>query len=129
MTAADTSDPVHHRFYHDVWRNIATSNTSIYDELDGPNSYEKVRTIAELKEALVNTPMVDFSLTTHTDAVDENDFSAKLQLPHTTNATDVKGLTSKLRGFLVHFPLHFLEQEDLSVSTLTRTIVGNDVFT
>jgi hypothetical protein len=124
----DTTDPIHPNFFNDVWLAVATRNTSIYDELDGPNSYERITTITQLKEALVTTPLVHYkpkdSDRSGMSSMDAGaDFSSRLQLPHTTTeVNDVDALTAQIKGHLVKFPLSFLEEEDLSVG---GSLIGN----
>jgi phospholipase D1/2 len=102
MCLSDFSDPICDHIYHDVWLSIAHTNTTLYDELDGPLSYERCFTVDEYEKALAAKPFL--------------------------NSSDplVESFLVRIKGHLVMWPLKFLEKENM-LSAATQ-VLASDLF-
>jgi hypothetical protein len=92
--SADLTDPICPEIFNELWVSIANSNSAIYNDLDGDASYDRCRTLAQYRLALSSKPMVD-----------TNDVKQ-----------EVISRVSQLRGFLVLWPIRFLEEEGISMT-------------
>jgi hypothetical protein len=99
----DLSDPFS-PFTTELWDKTAKSNTAVYDSLDGNTSVYRCTTTQQFKSALAahNNP-------SYLDPV-------------------VKHSVAEIKGFLINWPQTLLENEDLSPSLATRTLVPNELW-
>mmetsp|Transcript_13874 Transcript_13874/g.30604 ORF Transcript_13874/g.30604 Transcript_13874/m.30604 type:complete len:479 (+) Transcript_13874:1-1437(+) len=101
--SVDLSDPFS-PFTTELWDKTAKSNTAVYDSLDGNTSVYRCTTTQQFKSALAayNNP-------SYLDP-------------------DVKHSVAEIKGFLINWPQTLLENEDLSPSLATRTLVPNELW-
>ncbi|XP_036420289.1 phospholipase D2 [Colossoma macropomum] len=85
----DIDDPVSDQFFNDVWNKIAQSNASIYETVFRCLPLDSIRNMRELQEHVSTRNLAQ---------TDPEQASRELQA---------------IRGILVHFPLHFLCEENL----------------
>uniref|UniRef100_A0A3B4C926 phospholipase D n=1 Tax=Pygocentrus nattereri TaxID=42514 RepID=A0A3B4C926_PYGNA len=85
----DIDDPVSDQFFNDVWNKIAQSNASIYETVFRCLPLDSIRNMRELQEHVSTRNLAQ---------TDPERASRELQA---------------VRGILVHFPLHFLCEENL----------------
>lgn len=99
----DISDPIS-KETTDYWNYISNKNSSVYDELDGNLSVYRVKSI--------------------------NDFKKALQFHKNKSYLDpqVQHSMSEIQGFLVDWPKELHNNEDLSPSLATRTLIPNDLW-
>lgn len=94
------SDP-----FHLLWQYRSDLNSSIYDWLDGEDvSIYRCRTLAQLKTGLQHY--------THKAA----------------EGPLVKEKLQEIEGFLINFPLHFLEDDDLSPPLAFRPLAASNLW-
>ncbi|KAF7634235.1 Phospholipase [Meloidogyne graminicola] len=99
-------DPICHQFYEDIWCKIAESNTRIYEEVFRVFPTNLVETFDELLAWREENKLAN-----------DDQEAAKEQL-------------SKLVGFLVEFPVHFLRKENLSPTLVSKEgLVSSSIFT
>ncbi|KAG2468059.1 PLD2 Phospholipase, partial [Polypterus senegalus] len=85
----DIQDPVSESFFQEVWQKTAASNASIYDKVFRCLPTNSVHNIRTLKEYAAVDKMAES---------DPDKASSELE---------------QVRGYLVHYPLHFLCEENL----------------
>jgi phospholipase D1/2 len=99
----DLTDPICDEIYRLKWLHTARENTSIYNELDGPCSYDKCNTLEEYGRAILERPFLSAS-----DPL-------------------VESFLARLQGHLVMFPLRFLYRENLK-SLAHSTVLPDELF-
>lgn len=100
----DVKDIVQISSFEKNWQGVADSNTEIYDNIDGPASYYKCVKMTEYQRAIEDYP------------------NRSIEDPM------IKSSISRLQGFLVHWPLNFLKEEDLSPPITTKFLVSDDLW-
>lgn len=91
FTSLDLSDPICPEIFNKLWVSTANSNTEIFNTLDADSSYDDCRTLEQYRLALSTKPFHDIN---------------NLKASH----------LSQLRGFLVLWPMKFLEEEEISLT-------------
>jgi phospholipase D1/2 len=86
------------------WRQVATSNSDIYNEIDGAASVYICQSLNEFRAAMKGYH--------HRSYLD----------PH------VREMTASIRGHLVHWPMEFLRREDLSPAMTTKAFIPLDLW-
>jgi phospholipase D1/2 len=97
-------DVLNSEIFDQYWHDIASMNTWVHDRLDGETSVYKCESLAQYRSAIstYKNPSMD-----HPTTID---------------------LVSRLRGFLVHWPLRFLAKEDLSPPLAIRAVLPNQLW-
>jgi hypothetical protein len=105
------SDMAYHAFdnqtdpFHLHWQHHADVNSSIYDWLDGEDvSIYRCRSLSQLKSGLEN-------------------FAHKA-----SEGPLVKEKLNEIKGFLIHFPLQFLQDDDLSPPLTFRPLAARNLW-
>eukprot|EP00602_Paraphysomonas_sp_CaronLab_P005081 CAMPEP_0185033702 /NCGR_PEP_ID=MMETSP1103-20130426/22923_1 /TAXON_ID=36769 /ORGANISM="Paraphysomonas bandaiensis, Strain Caron Lab Isolate" /LENGTH=1391 /DNA_ID=CAMNT_0027570077 /DNA_START=374 /DNA_END=4549 /DNA_ORIENTATION=- len=99
----DLTDPICRDIYWTRWVESAQMNSRLYDELDGPCSYDKCATVDEYEKALATKPFLD------------------------ANDPLVESYLVRIRGHLVMWPQKFLEKENL-LSLATKAVLPCELF-
>lgn len=86
------------------WRQLASSNADVYDEVDGDASVYKCRTLSEFRNAMIRYQHRSI----HDDRIQE--------------------IMSRIKGHLVHWPMDFLNREDLSPAVTTKAFIPLDLW-
>jgi hypothetical protein len=99
----DLTDPICDEVYRMKWLHIARENTSIYNDLDGPCSYDTCNTLEEYRKAIQERPFLS------------------------SNEPLVESYLCRIKGHLVMFPLRFLFKENLK-SLAHSTVLPDELF-
>ena len=99
----DLTGPICRDIYWTRWVESAQMNSRLYDELDGPCSYDKCATVEEYEKALATKPFLD------------------------ANDPLVESYLVRIRGHLVMWPQKFLEKENL-LSLATKAVLPCELF-
>lgn len=99
----DIIDPLNPATYA-RWKDVSRNNSAVYDEIEGDMSIYRCNTIAQYKKAQ--------EVYIHRSILDP----------------EVGQTLSEIKGFLVDWPAHFFQREDLSPSLATRAIVPNELW-
>lgn len=101
----DITDILDDEIYAKNWDEISHRNSRAFDAVDGPASVYRCKTLESYQTGLRTN---------------------KLPSLDDSNVTDI--LAKEVRGFLVNWPMLFLEQEDLAPTIATQYIIPNDLW-
>ena len=101
---ANVSNILSRDIFLENWESVAMHNSTIYDMLDGEMSVYRCKKISHFQA----------------DYRDHVNKSIK--------DVEVQAAVKSIRGFLVNWPLTFLEEENLAPSLATKALIPNDLW-